>query len=94
VVSLVDIVLPMGLQSPSAISDIPLTLQLRSLGSVGWLALSFCICISQVLEEPVRGQPYHVSDSKYFLASSIVSGFVFYRWDGSLGGAVSGWPFL
>jgi hypothetical protein len=29
-----------------------------------------------------------------FLASAIVSGFGVCRWDGSLGGTVSGWPFL
>jgi hypothetical protein len=35
-----------------------------------------------------------VDFSKHFLASAIVSGFGVCRWDGSLGRAVSGWPFL
>ena len=40
---LVDIVLPMGLQSPSAPSVPSPTLPLGSLGSVQWLAVSICI---------------------------------------------------
>jgi hypothetical protein len=32
--------------------------------------------------------------SKHFLASTIVSGFGDYIWDGSPGRSVSGWPFL
>jgi hypothetical protein len=32
--------------------------------------------------------------SNFFLASEIVSGFGVYIWDGTPGGAVSGWPFL
>jgi hypothetical protein len=32
--------------------------------------------------------------SKHFLASAIMWGFGVCRWDGSLGGTVSGWPFL
>jgi hypothetical protein len=55
VVQLVDIVLPLGLQSPSAPSLLPLTLPLGSLGSVGWMAVSIYICISQVLAKPLRG---------------------------------------
>ena len=58
VVWLVDIVvLPMGLQSPSAPS-VSLTLPLGSRGSVQWLAVSICISLSQVLAELLRGQPY------------------------------------
>jgi hypothetical protein len=53
-----------------------------------------CICLGQVLAEPLREQPYQAPVSKCFLSSAIVSGFGVCRWGGSLGGAVSGWPFL
>jgi hypothetical protein len=54
---LVDaVVLPVGLQSPSAPSVLLLTLPLGSLGSVQWLARSICIYLSQVLAEPLKGQ--------------------------------------
>ena len=93
-VQLVDIVLPMGLQSPSAPLVLPLTLPLKSPCSVRWLAVSICICIGQVLAESLRGQLYQASVSKHFLVSTIVLGFSVCRWDGSLVEAVSGWPFL
>ena len=48
VVQLLDIVLPMGLQSPFAPSVL-LTPPLGSLGSVRWLVVSICIYIGQVL---------------------------------------------
>jgi hypothetical protein len=88
---LVDIVvLPIGLQTPSA----PLVLHLHpSLGSpcsVLWLDACICICVRQALAEPLKGQVYH---SKHFLASAIVSQFVVCTLDGSLGGAVPGLPF-
>jgi len=73
-VQLVDIVLPMGLQFPSAPSVLPLGLPLGFLGSVQWLAMSMCICIGQALAEPLRGQPYQVPVSKHFLTSAIVWG--------------------
>ena len=44
--------------------------------------------------EPLRIQLYQDPVSKYFLALAIVSGFGICMWDGSPGGAVSGWPFL
>jgi hypothetical protein len=53
-----------------------LTLPLGSPGSVQWLAVSICICLSQVLIEPLRGQPYQAFVGKHFLASAIVSGLV------------------
>ena len=56
VVQLVDIVLPMGLQTPSAPSVLPLTPPLGSLCSVWWLATSIYICIGQALAEPLRRQ--------------------------------------
>jgi hypothetical protein len=84
----------MGLQIPSAPSVLPLTLPLGSPCSVRWLAASICICIGQTLAEPLRGQPYQAVVSKHLLSSAIVSRFGIYRWDGSLVGVVSGWPFL
>jgi hypothetical protein len=92
---LVDIVdLPMELQTPSTPSVLPLTPPSGSPCSVQWMAVSICICIGQALAEPLRKQPYQAPASKCFLASTIVSGFGVCRWDGALGGAVSGWPFL
>jgi hypothetical protein len=66
---------------------------LESLVSVWWLAVSICICISQVLAESLRGQLYKAPVNKSFLASAIVLGFGVCKWDESLFGAVSGWPF-
>jgi hypothetical protein len=53
VVLLVDFVLPVGLQSPSVPSVLPLAPPLGSLGSVQWLDGSICIGIGQVLVEPL-----------------------------------------
>ena len=47
-----------------------------------------------MLVEPLRRQLYQTTVIKQFLASAIVLGFGVYRWDGSLGGAISEWPFL
>ena len=74
-------VLPMGMQTPSAPSVLPLTPPLGSPCSVRWLAVCIHICIGQALTEPLRGQPYQALVSKYFLASATVSGFGAYRWD-------------
>jgi hypothetical protein len=52
-----------------------------------------CICTGQVLLEPLREQLYQAPVSKCFLASAILWGFGVCRWDGSLPGAVSAWPF-
>ena len=93
-VQLIDIVLPMGLQSPSAPLVLTLALLLGSLGSVQWLAMSICICIGGVLVEPLSGQPYQAPVSKCFLASVIVWGIGVCRWNGPLGGVASGWPIL
>ena len=51
-------------------------------------------CIGQALAELLRRQLYEAPVSKCFLESAIVSGFGVCRWDGSIDGAVSGWPFL
>jgi hypothetical protein len=71
-----------SLSSNSSIGD---------LCSVQWLASSICLCICQALIEPLRRQLYQAPVSQYFLASTIVSGFGVCIWDGSPGGAVSGW---
>jgi hypothetical protein len=92
---LIDIVVfPMGLQTPSAPSVLSLTLPLRTWCSVQWLEASICLCICQALAEPFRRQLYQSPVSMHFLASTIVSGFGDGIWDGSLGGTLSGWPFL
>ena len=93
-VQLVNIVLPMVLQSPSAPPVLLLVLPLGSSGSLPYLTVSTCIYIGQVLVEFLREQLYQAPVSKHFLASAIVSGFGVSMCDGSLGGAVSGRPFL
>jgi hypothetical protein len=86
-VQLVDIVLLVGLRSPSAPSVLALVLPLGSPGSVWWLGITVCICTCQALAEPLREQPYHAPVSKCFLVSAIVWGFGVCRWGGSQGGA-------
>ena len=93
-VKLVDIVLPIGLRSPSAPSVLPLSPPLGTLGSVQWLAMSICICIGHVLAERPRSQICQDPVSKHLLASAIVWEIGDCKWDGSPGRAVSGWPFL
>jgi len=88
------LVLPMVLQTPSAPSVFSLTPPLEAPCSDQWLAASILICISRALVEPLRRHPYQAPVSKHFLVSAIVAGFGAYIWDGSPGGAVSGWPFL
>jgi hypothetical protein len=73
---LADIVLPMGLQTPSAPSVLSLTPPSGTLCSVQWLAASICLCICQTLAEPLRRQLYQAPISKHFLASTIVSSLV------------------
>jgi hypothetical protein len=94
-VSLIGIiVLPMGMQTPSAPSVLFLTPPSGSPCSVQWLALSIHLCICQALAEPLRRKLYQVPVSKHFLASTIVSGFGVCVWDESRDGAVSGWLFF
>ena len=89
---LVDIVVfPVGLQTPSTPSVLPITPM--EIG-VQWLVVSICICIVQGLAKPLRRQLYQTPVSKHFLTSAIVSGFGDYIWDESPLGTVSGWPFL
>jgi hypothetical protein len=88
------VVVPMGLQIPSAPSDFSLALPLGSPCSVQWLTVSIHLCICQALAESLRRQLYQAHVSKHFLASTVVSELDGCIWDGSPGGAVSGWPFL
>ena len=88
------VVPPMGLQTPSAPWVLSLAPSLGTLCSVQWMAVSIHFCICQALAEPLRRQLYQAPVSKLLLASAIVSGFGGCLWDGSPGGAVSGWSFL
>jgi hypothetical protein len=54
---------------------------------VGW---SVCICRSQLLVEPPRGQQWQAPVFLHNMASIIVSGFVVCTWDGSQVGPVNG----
>jgi hypothetical protein len=85
---------PMGLQTPSTPSVPSPTPPSGTLHSVQWLAVSICLCLCQALVEPFRRQLYQAHINKHFLASTIGSRFGGCIWDGSPGGAVSGWPFL
>jgi hypothetical protein len=84
------VVLPVGLQTPSAPTFLALTSPLGSLLSLQWLAVSILICIGLALPEPLRGQLFQAPVSKHFLASALVSGFGVSRWDGSPGVKVFG----
>jgi hypothetical protein len=88
------VVPPMGLQIPSASWVLSLASPLGTLCSVQWLARSIHLCICQVLIEPLRRQLYQAPVNKNLLASTIVSEYGDCIWDGSPGGAVSGWSFL
>jgi hypothetical protein len=89
---LVDIVLPIGWQTPPALS-FPNSF-IGILCSVQRLATNICLCICEALAEPPRRQLWHAPVSKHFLASAIVFGFGVFIWNGSPGRAVSTCPFL
>ena len=78
------------LQTLSAPLDISLARPLGTLCSVQWLTESTHLCICQALAESLKRQLYQAPVSKHLFASTIVSGFGDYIWDGSPGGAVSG----
>jgi hypothetical protein len=88
------VVPPMGLQTSSAYWVFSLAPPLGTLCSVQLLAESIHLCICQALVEHLMRQLYQAPVSKHLLASTKVSGFGNCVWDGSPGGAVSGWPFL
>ena len=88
---LVDIVvLPMRLQTSSVPSVLSLTPPLGTMHTVQWFVESICLCICEVLAEPLRRQPYQAPVSKHFLAFSTVLGFGDCIWDESPGRTVSG----
>jgi hypothetical protein len=91
---LVDIVLFVGLQSSLAPSVLSLTPPFRTLLSAQWVAVSTCLRTCQALAEPLRRQLYQAPVNIHFLAPTVVSSFGDCIWNGSPGGAVSGWPFL
>jgi hypothetical protein len=88
------VVPPMRLQTPSAPWVLSLAPSLGTLCSVQWMAVSIHFCICQELAEPLRRELYQAPGSKFFLVSAIVSDLGSCSWDGSPGGAVSGWSFL
>jgi hypothetical protein len=69
------IVLPMGLQNPSAPCVSSLVPLLGTLCSVQWMAVSTHFCICQALAELLRRELYQDPVSKHLLASIIVSGW-------------------
>ena len=88
---LVDIVFPMVLQSPSSPSSPSSS---RGVSGLSLMVGCICICISQVLAELLKGQPYKSPISNCSMSSAIVPRFGVCSWDESLVGAVSRWPFL
>ena len=80
------VVLPMGLQSPSAPSVLSLTPPLGTPCSVQWLAARIHLFICKALAGTLRRQLYQAPFNKHFLASTIVSGLGDYIWDESPGG--------
>jgi hypothetical protein len=84
---------PMGLQTPSAPWVLSVAPSLGTLCSVQWMTVSIHVCICHALAKPLRRQLYQTPVSQILLASAIVSGFGGCLWDGSPGGAVSGWSF-
>ena len=69
------VVLPMGLQTPSAPSILPVTPPFWSPCSVQWLVVNIHICIGQDQAQSLRRQLYQDPVSKHFLALAVVSGF-------------------
>jgi hypothetical protein len=66
--------LPMRLPSLTGSSILPLIQPWGSLTSAQWLGVRICVCLSQLLVEPLRGQPCQVPICKHIIASVIVSG--------------------
>jgi hypothetical protein len=89
-----NVVISMGLQTPSTLSVPSLTPLLRTPCSVQWLAANICLYICKALAGPLRRQPYQAPFRMHFLTSTIESGFGNSMWDESPGGTVSEWPFL
>jgi hypothetical protein len=93
---MVDVVLPMGLQTSSVFQLLQSFLSFlhwETPHSMQWLAASICFCICKALGGPLRRQLYQAPVSKHFLESTIVSEFGDCIWDESPGRIVSGWSF-
>ena len=90
---LVDtVVLPVGLQSPWTPSAFSLSILLGTFGSVQWLAVSICLCICRALAGSRRRQPCQALFSMLYLASTIVSGFL-YEMNSQVGHSLDGLSF-
>ena len=83
-----------GAANPFSSCILALAPPLGTLCSVQWLSESIHVCNCQAQAEPLRRQLYHVPISMQFLASTVVSVFGDYIWNGSPGRAVFEWPFL
>ena len=84
----------MGLQTPAAERVLSVA---SSMGSFVLYLMDDCehpVLYQSGTAEPLSRQLYQSPVSKLLLASAIVSGFGGCLWDGSPGGAVSGWSFL
>ena len=62
--------------------------------SVQCLAVDVCICLSQVLVEPLKGQQCQILICKHNIASVTAPGFGSFPWDESQVAQVTVWPFL
>ena len=82
------VAIPFGSFIPSPNSSIGV------LTSFQWSPISNCICLTQLLIQPLRGQPCQAAVCKHNMAPVIVSGFGAYVWDESQVELVAGWPFL
>jgi len=71
-VQLINIILPMCMQSPSAPSVLPLTLSLESLLSVQWLAMGICFCLRFWQSLSKGSYAYQAPVCKHILVSAIV----------------------
>jgi hypothetical protein len=66
---------PCDCKPPQLLQSLLQLLHRGTLRSVQWLAASFHLCICQALADSLRRQPYQVSISKHFPASTIPSVF-------------------
>ena len=83
----------MGFKSSSAPSVLSPTLPLGFLGSVQWLDCHLHQYRSGISRSS-QGTAISGFCQQALPGITIVWGFGVFRWDGSLGGVVSGWPFL
>ena len=89
---LVHIVVPSRwLQRPSAHWVLSLAPSLGTLYILQLVAVRIHFCIYKELTEPLKRQLYQAPVNHILLDSETKSGFGDCLWDGSQGGAVSGW---